>query len=73
MISGQSYVALSRAATMDGLQVLGFEDRKVCYHLLTFDITCILIYSAQVKAHAKVIEWNSGLERLSEVKAFESG
>ncbi|VDB85347.1 unnamed protein product [Peniophora sp. CBMAI 1063] len=29
---GQSYVALSRAATMDGLQVLGFDPKKVVAH-----------------------------------------
>ncbi|TFY58561.1 hypothetical protein EVJ58_g6338 [Rhodofomes roseus] len=29
---GQSYVALSRAATLDGLQVLGFDARKVKAH-----------------------------------------
>ncbi len=27
---GQSYVALSRAASLDGLQVLGFDPKKVC-------------------------------------------
>jgi len=43
---GQSYVALSRAATLEGLQVLGFDARKV-------------------KAHPKVIEWSTGLEKLS--------
>lgn len=30
---GQSYVALSRAATLDGLQVLGFDSRKASFHL----------------------------------------
>ncbi|KAL1948347.1 hypothetical protein VTO73DRAFT_12422 [Trametes versicolor] len=40
---GQSYVALSRAASLDGLQVLGFDPKKV-------------------KAHPKVIEWNTTLE-----------
>jgi len=29
---GQSYVALSRAATMEGLQVLRFDPKKVCAH-----------------------------------------
>ena len=29
---GQSYVALSRAASMDGLQVLRFDPRKVMAH-----------------------------------------
>lgn len=29
---GQSYVALSRAATLEGLQVLGFDARKVMAH-----------------------------------------
>ena len=29
---GQSYVALSRAASLDGLQVLGFDPKKVRAH-----------------------------------------
>jgi ATP-dependent DNA helicase PIF1 len=29
---GQSYVALSRAATLDGLQVIGFDPKKVMAH-----------------------------------------
>lgn len=28
--AGQSYVALSRATSMDALQVLGFDEKKVC-------------------------------------------
>lgn len=31
-LAGQSYVALSRAATLEGLQVLGFDARKVVAH-----------------------------------------
>jgi ATP-dependent DNA helicase PIF1 len=31
-IIGQSYVALSRAASMDGLQVLRFDAKKVMAH-----------------------------------------
>ncbi|KAI6113921.1 hypothetical protein EDD16DRAFT_1599235 [Pisolithus croceorrhizus] len=30
--TGQSYVALSRAASMDGLQVLRFDPKKVMAH-----------------------------------------
>ncbi|OBZ77024.1 ATP-dependent DNA helicase pfh1 [Grifola frondosa] len=45
---GQSYVALSRAASLDGLQVLGFDSRKV-------------------KAHPKVIQWSTSLERSANI------
>ncbi len=34
LLVGQSYVALSRASSVDGLQVLGFDPKKVRY--LTF-------------------------------------
>ena len=30
--TGQSYVALSRASSMEGLQVLGFDARRVMAH-----------------------------------------
>ena len=30
ILSGQAYVALSRATTLDGLQVLNFSANKVC-------------------------------------------
>ena len=33
---GQSYVALSRAASMKGLQVLGFDPKKVCSLVVSF-------------------------------------
>lgn len=31
-VTGQSYVALSRAASMEGLQVLRFDAKKVMAH-----------------------------------------
>ncbi len=31
LLVGQSYVALSRASSVDGLQVLGFDPKKVRY------------------------------------------
>lgn len=38
IIPGQSYVALSRAASMDGLQVIGFDATKVFMPLLSFSV-----------------------------------
>ena len=32
---GQSYVALSRAASLEGLQVLGFDPKKVCLRVVS--------------------------------------
>lgn len=34
---GQSYVALSRAASLDGLQVVGFDAKKVVAHPLILE------------------------------------
>ena len=72
---GQSYVALSRAATMEGLQVLRFDPRKVGLRLLlsaVVDIHTWLTFGLllasiliQVAAHPKVIEWNKSLECLT--------
>jgi len=33
---GQAYVALSRATSLEGLQVLNFDPSKVCFHLYDF-------------------------------------
>lgn len=59
---GQSYVALSRAASLDGLQVLGFDAKKVC-HLRFSSAHILFICMLQVKAHPKVIEWSLSLEK----------
>lgn len=69
---GQSYVALSRAATIEGLQVLRFDPKKVplplllsaFVHVLPW-LTSGLLAPMQVSAHPKVIEWNKSLECLT--------
>ena len=70
---GQSYVALSRAATMEGLQVLRFDPRKVgsrlrrrySFHTRLTSGLLLASISIQVAAHPKVIEWNKSLECLT--------
>ena len=64
---GQSYVALSRAATMEGLQVLRFDPKKVSLPLpsSTFIHGLFASILIQVAAHPKVIEWNKSLECLT--------
>ena len=74
---GQSYVALSRAATMEGLQVLRFDPKKVAFffafagssvvvgNMVDVRFTLLASIFIQVAAHPKVIEWNKSLECLT--------
>lgn len=62
---GQSYVALSRAASLDGLQVVRFDPTKV----RSFDIRSLVSQVAyashtiyQVMAHSEVVKWSKKME-----------
>ena len=59
--TGQAYVALSRATSLEGLQVLNFSADKVCSPLfLPYWRLSIL----QVFVHDKVRHWSTTLETL---------
>lgn len=60
--SGQAYVALSRATSLDGLQVLNFDASKV--RVLRFSYISVLTTLAKVNAHPKVVEWSKTLEEI---------
>lgn len=62
-VQGQAYVALSRATSMDGLQVLNFSADKV---KAFFDSHCIQTDPPlQVFVHEKVRAWSNTLETLT--------
>ena len=65
---GQAYVALSRATSLDGLQVLNFDPAKVRKMTLLETRSSgadVLSFSSQVKAHPKVVEWSKTLEAIN--------
>ena len=60
---GQSYVALSRAASLEGLQVLGFDPKKA--HVLRAGRVLSgtrLMRSVLIKTHPKMFERRSSVE-----------
>jgi ATP-dependent DNA helicase PIF1 len=57
---GQAYVALSRATSLEGLQVLGFNASKVSRILSIRDSS-----KWQVQAHPKVAQWSTKLRDLN--------
>ena len=58
-------MALSRATSLEGLQVLGFDEKKVTHSYASLDHSNL----SQVMAHPKVIKWSSTLETLAEEDA----
>lgn len=63
ILLGQAYVALSRATTLEGLQVLNFDATKVCF--LTVLKTASQ-YPIQVQAHPKVVAWSKTLSTITD-------
>lgn len=61
-----AYVALSRATTMEGLQVLGFSADKVRQLLLLYRSRKKLI--RQVQAHKRVAIWSKDLKDLNDME-----
>lgn len=59
---GQAYVALSRATTLDGLQVLNFDPTKVYSFSRIFNF---LLKFLQVQAHPKVVAWSKTLSTVT--------
>ena len=59
---GQAYVALSRATSLDGLQVLHFDPSKVRFANSFFNSSTDV---AQVMAHPKVVQWSKTLETIN--------
>lgn len=59
---GQAYVALSRATSLEGLQVLGFNAAKVGCPIARLRIMA----DTQVQAHPKVTKWSTKLKDLND-------
>lgn len=66
---GQTYVALSRASSLEGLQVVHFDAGKVSPFCARRGRTALTRRIPQVKAHPKVIDWHRELEMQEEQDA----
>ena len=62
LASGQAYVALSRATSLEGLQVLNFNPNKVRKSMYLVSISTDR--NPQVLVHDRVKGWSAGLETL---------
>ncbi len=60
---GQAYVALSRATSLEFLQVLGFDFVSVSIHLVSCVSILTSLFIWKIITDARVIEWYKSLER----------